>query len=163
MVDIRIVAIAGVSGSGKTTVGRYLAKLLQWPFWDGDDFHPETNIRKMQKGIPLTDNDRWPWLASIRNLISSTLETDRGAVIACSALKQSYRDYLDVPELQFVFLKGSYAQIDLRLRQRQQHFMPAELLASQFRELEEPTEALTFDVALSVEAIAQTIQQEFGL
>lgn len=165
MDNTRIVAIAGVSGSGKTTVGRYLAAQLGWQFWDGDDLHPEANIRKMQQGIPLTDDDRWPWLDAIRDRICHTLEAGEKAVITCSALKQVYRDRLshECPELTFVYLKGTYEQIYERVANRPRHFMPADLLASQFRDLEEPVGVLTLDVSENIEAIARAIWETLRL
>lgn len=165
MANTRIIAIAGVSGSGKTTVGRYLAEQLGWQFWDGDDFHPEANLEKMRQGVPLTDTDRWPWLAAIRDRMDGVLASGESAVFACSALKQSYRDRLarDCPPLTFVFLKGTYDQTYARVASRQKHFMPVDLLASQFQDLEEPIDGLTVEISSDVETIACTIQQALRL
>ena len=135
-----IVILMGVAGSGKTTVGRLLASALGWRFYEGDDFHPRANIDKMQRGIPLTDDDRWPWLQALRQVIDACQAQGTSAVMACSALKQTYRDYLmhGCDEVKLVYLKGSYALLYQRLAQRRGHFMPAGLLTSQFATLEEP-------------------------
>ncbi len=112
-----IVIMMGVSGSGKTTIGKPLAESLGWMFFEGDDFHPHTNVTKMAKGIPLSDNDRQPWLNAIRKLIKQLVNKDESAVIACSALKKVYRDFLeqDNEEVCFVYLKGDYELIRQRL------------------------------------------------
>jgi len=130
----------GVSGSGKTTIGRLLAQDLGWPFYDGDDFHPQANIDKMRQGIPLTDDDRDAWLTALRQQIETFIDNRQSAVLACSALKQAYRERLrgDRPEVRFIYLKGDYALIRQRLQGRQGHFMKADLLSSQFATLEEP-------------------------
>jgi gluconokinase len=143
-----VIILMGVSGSGKTTIGQRLAQELGWPFYDGDDFHPQANIAKMRQGVPLTDDDRHPWLAALRRLIDSVLAAKQSAVIACSALKRAYRDRLAGPHenVVFVYLKGSYEVIQQRLLERQGHFMRAGLLASQFETLEEPERALTMDI-----------------
>jgi len=134
-----IVIVFGVSGAGKTTIGKLLAQKLGWRFYEADDFHPRANIDKMQRGIPLTDEDRWPWLESLRELIKQRLEASENAVLACSALKRAYRERLRVSdEVKLVFLHGDYALIEKQLRQRRGHFMNLELLRSQFADLEEP-------------------------
>ena len=134
-----IVILFGVSGAGKTTVGKLLAQELGWRFYEADDFHSQANIDKMRRGIPLTDEDRWPWLESLRQLIKRSLEAGENAVLACSALKKAYRDHLGVStEVKFVFLRGDYALIAKQLRHRHGHFMNPALLRSQFAELEEP-------------------------
>jgi gluconokinase len=144
-----VLILMGVSGSGKTTIGQRLAHELGWPFYDGDDFHPQANIDKMRQGAPLTDDDRASWLGALRQLIDDMLAANQSAIIACSALKQAYRDRLAGPhqDVVFVYLKGSYALIRQRLLERQGHFMRAGLLASQFETLEEPERALTVDIA----------------
>lgn len=136
-----IVVMMGVSGTGKTTVGKALAKRLGWTFQDGDDFHPQANVAKMSSGRPLDDADRAPWLARIGAWISDQLAARRSGVIACSALKRTYRRDLSAgrPEVIVVFLKGSEPLIAARLERRRGHFMPAGLLASQFAALEPPT------------------------
>jgi gluconokinase len=156
-----IILLMGVAGSGKTTVGRLLANTLGWRFYEGDDFHPRVNIDKMQRGIPLTDADRWPWLQVLRNLLDACLAQGINAVMACSALKQIYRDYLmhGCDEVKLVYLQGSYDLLSQRLAQRQGHFMPKELLASQFATLEEPRQGLLVDVANTPEALVAVIRQ----
>jgi gluconokinase len=134
-----IVIVFGVSGAGKTTIGKLLAQEVGWHFYDADDFHSQANIQKMQSGIPLTDEDRWPWLQNLRQLIERSLEAGENAVLACSALKRAYCEQLRVSdEVKFVFLHGDYALIEKQLRQRRDHFMNPELLRSQFADLEEP-------------------------
>jgi gluconokinase len=160
-----IVILMGVSGSGKTTIGQLLAQDLGWRFADGDDFHPQANIDKMRGGIPLTDDDRAAWLAVLRTLIDSLMQQNQSAVIACSALKRSYRDRLQSADrsVYFVYLKGDYHLILQRLQQRQGHFMKADLLASQFATLEEPTGVLTADIAQDPRTIVNFIERELGL
>lgn len=146
----------GVSGSGKTTIGRALAHRLGWPFHDADDHHPAANVEKMRQGIPLTDVDRGPWLTALRKIIDASIDKGEPGVLACSALKQRYRDILSVPGLRFVHLRGDLATIRARMEGRQ-HFMPIKLLESQFLALEEPADAIVVDVALSVDAQVDTI------
>jgi gluconokinase len=140
----------GVAGSGKSTIGKMLAAELRCKFLDGDTLHGPENIRKMTQGIPLTDADRGPWLAAIHAHILESFQQGESLVVACSALKQRYRDTLSaaVP-LVFVYLKGSPELIRTRLLERQHHFMKADMLASQFADLEEPTSAITIDAAVS--------------
>jgi carbohydrate kinase (thermoresistant glucokinase family) len=156
-----VIILMGVSGSGKTTVGRLLASQLGWQFYEGDDFHPQANIDKMQQGIPLTDDDRWPWLAALRAVIDLCSAQGTNAVLVCSALKQSYRDYLmrDHHEITLVYLKGTYDLLYQRLAQRQGHFMPKDLLISQFATLEEPQQGLTVDVANAPERLVAEVRQ----
>jgi gluconokinase len=138
-----VLIVAGVSGSGKTTIGRLLAQRLNYAFRDADDFHPPENIAKMSRGEPLTDDDRAPWLDAIATWIGATLAADGRAVVTCSALKRSYRDRLvgQRRSVRLVFLKGDMALIARRLAARRGHFMPAQLLQSQFDALEEPQRA----------------------
>ena len=134
-----IVIVFGVSGAGKTTVGKLLGEELGWRFYEADDFHSPANMDKMHRGIPLTDEDRWPWLENLRELIKRSLEAGENAVLACSALKRAYRQRLRVSEeVKFVFLRGDYELIAKQLRHRRGHFMNPELLRSQFAALEEP-------------------------
>lgn len=146
--------IMGVSGSGKSTVGELLASQTGWPFHDGDDYHPPANVRKMSDGIPLNDEDREGWLRSLADLIE---QSDSPLVIACSALKESYRELLK--EAQFVFLDGPPGLVEERLRNRGGHFMPAALLESQFATLERPDDVLTLDIARSPEHLVSEISE----
>ena len=137
-----IVIVFGVSGAGKTTLGRMLADELGWKFYEGDDFHAQASIDKMHAGVPLTDEDRRPWLECLRGLIERCLAAKQNGILTCSALKKSYRSYLRVnEEVQFVYLRGSYELVANQLRQRHGHFMNPELLRSQFATLEEPEPA----------------------
>jgi gluconokinase len=154
----------GVSGSGKTVVGSELAARLGWPFEDADDFHPAANVDKMRRGVPLTDQDREPWLGSLCRAIRQWTADGRDVVLACSALRKSYRDALraavvDGGCMRVVYLKGRYEEIDRRLRLRGGHFMPESLLQSQFDTLEEPdsAEALVVDISPPVGAIVDSI------
>ena len=157
-----IIIIFGVSGSGKTTVGKLLAQELGWRFLEADDFHPAANIQKMRSGRPLTDEDRRPWLDCLRKQIEQLLSAGENAVIACSALKRAYRDRLRVgDEIRFVFLCGDYALIEKQLRSRHEHFMNAELLQSQFDALEKPRpdeHALTVALGRTPEEIVDEIE-----
>lgn len=156
--------VMGVSGSGKTTVGRLLAEKLHIPFLDGDDFHPKANIEKMEAGIPLTDSDRFGWLQILHDQAIKHLDT--GAVIACSALKKSYRDILKAgigQKTTVIYLKGSYAEIADRMRHRHGHFMPTALLQSQFDDLEEPIHAFTLDISDTPENLVQAIITAYNL
>jgi gluconokinase len=154
-----IVVVMGVSGSGKTTVGQQLASRLGYTFFDADDFHSQANIDKMSRGVPLTDDDRESWLDSMALVLRDCVEKKQSAVLACSALKQKYRDRLRVSDdLRFVYLRGSYEQILSRMQQRQ-HFMKPEMLASQFAALEEPKDAIVVDVALAPEVIVENVMR----
>jgi gluconokinase len=154
----------GVTGVGKTTVGRALAASLGWEFHDGDELHSETAKRKMHLGIALDDADRAPWLSALRQLIQGILSEGRNGVVACSALKQAYRDELVVdPKLvKIVYLKGSKEVIGERLRDRVGHFMNPDLLQSQFDTLEEPRDAFVVDVSMAPEAIVSAIRTRLG-
>src|SRR5687767_10998711 len=151
MIDTRFLIVMGVSGSGKTTVGEALASKLRWDFYDADDFHPPENITKMEQGIPLNDSDRAPWLASLHDLIESCLTRNRPGILACSALKERYRQALleGNDAVQLIYLKGSYKLLWSRMSARTDHYMKPEMLQSQFDVLEEPTNALTVDVSQS--------------
>lgn len=161
----RFFIMIGVSGCGKTSVGQLLARSLGWDFYDADDFHPPENVSKMANGIPLTDSDRAPWLASLHDLISSSLKADRPGVLACSALKERYRRQLmdDNEGVQLVHLKGSYDLIWSRMETRTDHYMKPHMLKSQFEALEEPVDALTIDIALPQEEIVQEIISNMSL
>jgi gluconokinase len=155
-----VIVIMGVAGSGKTTIGELLAARLQCTFLDGDSFHPPANIEKMSHGIPLTDEDRAPWLAAIHARIVDAVRADEQVIIACSALKQRYRETLarDVA-ITWVYLKGSVELIFARLQARAHHYMKAEMLASQISDLEEPNDAITVDISPPPEVIVERIQQ----
>jgi len=160
-----IVILIGVSGSGKTTIGQLLAEDLSWQFYEGDDFHPQANIDKMRQGTPLTDADRAPWLAALNRLIRDLVREGRSAVVACSALKQTYRDRLlkDTRDVRVIYLKGDYDLIRKRLQERRGHFMKANLLASQFDALEEPERVLAVDTAQEPETVVSLIKRELTL
>lgn len=151
--------VMGVSGSGKSSVGQSLAQSLGWNFYDADDFHPPENVAKMANGIPLDDSDRAPWLASLHDMISSTLKADRSGVLACSALKERYRQQLTDGNagVQIVYLKGSYDLIWSRMEKRKDHYMKPHMLKSQFDTLEEPTNTLVVDISLPINGIVQEI------
>ena len=136
-----MLVLMGVSGVGKTTIGKRLGRTLGWTFRDADEFHPADNIAKMSAGIPLTDNDRWPWLESIGHWLDLQRLHGGKAIVSCSALRRIYRDKLlhGRGDVKLVFLKGSKALIADRLQRRCDHFMPPALLDSQFKTLEEPT------------------------
>ena len=134
-----VVIIFGVSGAGKTTLGKLLARELGWAFYEADNLHSPANVEKMHASIPLTDEDRWPWLESLRELVKRSLAAGENAILACSALKKTYRDCLQVgADVRFVYLRGGYELIANQLRHRRGHFMSPALLQSQFTDLEEP-------------------------
>jgi carbohydrate kinase (thermoresistant glucokinase family) len=155
-----VVLIMGVSGSGKTTIGSSLAAELGWSFRDADDFHPPANIAKMSAGLPLTDEDRAPWLAAIRAHLDTCLARGENAVVTCSALKESYRQAVisDPARVKLVYLRGDFALLLQRLNQRQGHFMKESMLRSQFDALEPPRDALTLDVAQPPEKLIADIR-----
>jgi gluconokinase len=159
-----IVILMGVVGSGKTTIGKLLAAQLGWEFADADDFHPQANIDKIRQGISLTDEDREPWLERLQSAIVQWITEHRSAVLACSALKTSYRVELQVNnEVQFVYLKGSAALIAQRLHERHGHFANESILAGQFADLEEPTDAVTVDISDTPEQIVAEIRKGLHL
>lgn len=157
----------GPAGSGKTTVGELLAAHLSWEFDDGDDFHPPANIEKMSRGIPLTDEDRLPWLQSIRDAMREWLAQARNVVLACSALKRSYRELLGIgpnaKDVRLVYLKGSYDLLLERLHSRKGHYMKEQMLVSQLADLEEPENAITIDASKSREEIVSEIRRQLRL
>jgi gluconokinase len=160
-----VVILMGVSGSGKTTIGRRLAGELGWSFYEGDDFHPRANVEKLAAGVPLDDADRLPWLHALRAAIDRCLAAGESAVFACSALKRAYRQILgaDRPGVSLVYLRGSFDDIDRRLAGRHGHFMPRALLASQLAALEEPAGALAVDIGPSPDEIVHTIRRALGV
>jgi gluconokinase len=159
-----IVIIMGTTGSGKTTIGTLLAKRLAWEFVDADDFHPPANVEKMKHGIPLTDADREPWLKALHDKIVEWNGEQRNVVLACSALKQSYRDELRASsEVKFVYLKGSYELFSQRVLARKGHFAKQDLLASQFAALEEPADAIIADAERPPEELVAKVRKQLGL
>jgi gluconokinase len=162
-----IVIVFGVSGAGKTTIGKLLGEELGWRFYEADEFHPHANIEKMGRGIPLTDEDRWPWLDRLRELIKKCIEASENAVLACSALKRASREHLRISEeVKFVFLRGDYALIAKQLRRRPGHFMNPVLLRSQFADLAEPKpdeHALTIELGRTPQDLIEEIKTKLHL
>jgi gluconokinase len=159
-----IVLLMGTAGSGKTTVGELLASHLGWEFADGDNFHSPANIEKMSHGVPLDDNDRLPWLDSIRVAMTEWDTQRRNVVLACSALKRSYRERLQMNSgVKLVYLKGTYDLFRERLHARKGHYAGEQLLASQFADLQEPENAITVDVARTPEEIVTEIRKQLAL
>jgi gluconokinase len=153
----------GVVGSGKTTVGKLLAHQLGWQFADADDFHPPANIEKIRDGIPLDDCDRAPWLSALHKAIQQWNESRQNVILACSALKQSYRNQLRAGPVKFVYLKGSHELIAGRLRLREGHFASESILVSQFADLEEPDDALTVPIDQTPAEIVAKIRAQLKL
>jgi gluconokinase len=153
-----IVIVMGVSGSGESTTGGALARTLGWPFVEGDDLHPPANVAKMAAGIPLTDDDRWPWLDRIVDELRALSKTSPDIVVACSALKQCYRDRLaPAGDVRFVHLHGDRETIAARLATRHHRYMPATLLDSQFATLELPADAIVVDIRDDVDTQVRKI------
>ena len=151
----------GVAGSGKTTVGEALAAQLGWEFADADDYHPAANVAKMASGIPLTDEDRVSWLDRLRELILSWITANKNGVLACSALKQAYRDRLEMgPEVRVVYLKGARELFRERLLARHGHYMRESMLNSQLATLEEPSDAIVVEADAAVERIVADILEK---
>ena len=158
MREPKLYVIMGVSGTGKTTIGKLLAEAIDIPFFDGDDFHPRANLEKMESGRPLNDEDRHGWLVSLNQLLKSKKES--GAIVACSALKKSYRTILIeglTDQLKFIFLQGTFEEVKTRMEQRKGHFMPLELLQSQFETLEEPENAIKVSIRDAPSQILQKL------
>ena len=160
-----VIILMGVSGAGKSTVGARLARALGWTFLDGDELHPARNREMMNHGIALTDADRQPWLAAVRQSVERFLSAGANAVIACSALKESYRRRIvvDPSRVKVVCLKGPPELIASRLRDRSGHFMRPELLQSQFDALEEPRDAIAVEISASPDAIVASIRAQLGI
>ncbi len=152
-----IMLVMGVSGVGKTTIGSALARELGWRFIDADRYHPSANVAKMAAGIPLADEDRWPWLETLNRLVKK----EKNAVLACSALKEAYRSRITdgLARFEIVYLHGSFELIRARLAERPHHYMPASLLASQFATLEPPVRAISVDVAHPAQDCVRSIMQ----
>lgn len=161
---MKFLIVMGVSGCGKTSVARALAEKVGWNFYDADDFHPPENVARMKSGIALDDSDRAPWLASLHQLISSSLKGDLPGVLAFSALKENYRQQLVQGNdgVGFIYLKGSYDLIWSRMEKRTGHYMKPQMLQSQFKALEEPSNALTIDISMSVDDIVQQIVSDIS-
>lgn len=156
--------VMGVTGAGKTTVGSLLAAQLGWEFADADSFHPAANVEKMSQGIALTDADRAPWLAAMRSAIERWISEKKSAVLACSALKRSYRQELLIsPEVRLVYLRGSYESIARQLRARQGHFATEAILADQFANLEEPQDAIVIEVGEDPATMVKQIRDQLGV
>ncbi|MEB3180901.1 MAG: gluconokinase [Nostocaceae cyanobacterium] len=160
-----IIIIMGVSGSGKSTIGKMLAESLHWEFTDADAFHSSENINKMSSGIPLDDSDRIPWLQDLQRAIAAWLQVNKNIVLACSALKASYRQFLvlDEERIKLVYLRGSLEVITQRLQNRQNHFMSEKLLQSQFDALQEPENAICVDVCEAPQVIVQHLREALGI
>lgn len=157
--------VIGVSGSGKSTVGKLLSDRLNCQFYDADDFHPSSNIRKMNQGQPLTDSDRLPWLLELQKLIADALNEPKTAVLACSALKENYRKIIAgncSTKVTWIYLYGDYETIHSRLKERQDHFLDADLLCSQFETLEEPKNALIINVSEKPQEIVNQIMKQLS-
>ena len=163
---VAAIVVMGVSGAGKSTVGRIIAERLGCPFRDADSFHPQSNIEKMSRGEPLTDEDRWPWLRAIAAWIAEHRAAQTTCVVTCSALKRSYRDLLtdnQRADVRLVYLNGEFALIEARLKARIGHFMPSGLLRSQFDALEEPSpdeHAITVSIDATPEEIAARVLKQ---
>jgi gluconokinase len=159
-----IVIVMGVVGSGKTTIGTLLSSQLGWTFADADDYHPQSNVDKIRSGIPLTDEDREPWLDLLRAAILAWIAAGKNVVLACSALKRSYREKLsESPQVRFVYLKGTHALIAERLRSRRGHFAGESILSSQLADLEQPESAVTIDIRDSPEQIVAQIKRTLAI
>ncbi|GAC1516650.1 MAG: gluconokinase [Gemmatimonadaceae bacterium] len=171
MADARRVAaivVMGVAGAGKTAVGRSLARTLGWSFLDADDFHPIENVERMQQGIPLADADRTPWLEALRSAIAARVAAGEHVVLACSALRQAYRDVLassvgEQDVVHFVYLRATADLIAPRLARRRRHFFPPALLASQLEALEEPDDALWLDASRAPEDLVRQVARHLAL
>ena len=160
-----IVIIMGVSGCGKTTLGEKSAEKLGWPYLEADSFHPEANIQKMSSGHPLNDDDRWPWLAAIRERIGEFQRSGESAVFTCSALKESYRRFLGEglsEPVEWVYLRGTYETIHERMASRKNHYFKADMLKSQFADLEEPEYGLILDIDKPLEEKIQLLVDRFS-
>jgi gluconokinase len=159
-----VILVMGTTGAGKTTVGKLLAARLRWTFLDADDFHPPANIEKMKHGISLTDEDRIPWLERIHAELLRVSQSGKNSVLACSALKQSYRDQLSSElDMRIVYLRGTYEVMRHHIESRHGHFAGEAILAEQFADLEEPQNALVLDVLHSPEQLVNEIISKLGL
>lgn len=159
-----VILVMGAAGAGKTTVGRRLADELGWEFYDADDFHPRANVEKMARGLPLDDEDRGPWLESLRGVLREVLGRGGSAVLACSALKERYRERLLLDErVRLVYLKAERGLLLRRLAARRGHFMRAEMLDSQLAALEEPAPETHFDASADPAEVVAAVRRRLGL
>lgn len=159
-----VIVVMGVSASGKTTVGHLLAEDLGWTFYDADDFHSDSNVEKMSSGVPLDDEDRRPWLDSLRELIRECLSLGRDAVLACSALKERYRECLLIDgRVRIAYLKAERPLIRERLAERSGHYMKAGMLDSQFAALEEPEPSTHYDASRPPAELVREIRERLGV
>ncbi len=160
-----IIVIWGVSGCGKSTIAQLLAASLDCEFFDADDYHPEENREKMRAGIPLTDEDRWPWLEKLADILITQQQQEKSAILACSALRQIYRDKLSSGQenVAFVHLSGSFELISKRLSRREHEFMNSSLLHSQFDTLEPTSEGITISIDQTAESTCEEIRQKLAL
>lgn len=162
---IKVVVLMGVSGSGKTTIGRGFAEATGWAFEEGDRWHPPANIEKMRSGQPLGDADRWPWLDALAKAIGEWIGTDRPTILACSALKRAYRQRLSSgrPEVAFAYLKGTQDLVGSRVASRRHEYMPSTLLPSQFAALEEPADAIVLDIGDPPAVLISRLRDALGV
>jgi gluconokinase len=163
-----VLVIMGVSGSGKSTIAALLSERLGWTFEEGDSLHPKANVEKMAAGIPLTDEDRWPWLAKVADWIDGRLDTDENGIITCSALKRTYRNVLNRrgSGVEFVYLAVNRVELEERVEHRPGHFMPASLLDSQLDTLEPPAHsepAIEVDASTDPQLVVDRILRQLGL
>lgn len=158
-----VIVLSGVAGAGKTTIGQALARRLQFEYFEGDDFHPPANRAKMHAGTPLTDDDREPWLLALSALISDLISSGVDSVLACSALRRSYRDLLARDGVRFVYLQVPFEVACERLQKRTGHFFEPHLLATQFEALEEPEEGIAVDAAQPVDGVVEDILRALRL
>ena len=164
-VACRVIILMGVTGCGKTTIGQLLSKKMEWSYHDADDFHPKANVDKMASGVPLEDQDRWPWLDRLSVCVGDWIRSETGAVLACSALKEVYRKRLisGRKEVAVVHLVGNRELIAERLEKRLDHYMPTSLLESQFQTLEPPSDAIIADITKTPEEIVRYILSSLKL
>ncbi|HLH08266.1 MAG TPA: gluconokinase [Terriglobales bacterium] len=159
-----VILVMGVSGSGKTTIGQLLSAQMNWPFLDGDSLHSAANVAKMAAGIPLTDEDRRPWLESLHEVIQGWITQHKNGIIASSALKKTYRQILVTgPDVKVVYLHGSYELIYQRMQHRPGHYMKADMLQSQFAALEEPVNAIVVDITPPADQIVAEIRRRLAI
>jgi gluconokinase len=153
-----IFIVMGVSGSGKTTVGKTVSSQFGWKFYEGDEYHPAKNMEKMKNGIPLNDKDRLPWLLCLKKIIEEALENKENIIISCSALKEAYRKILKINnDVKFIYLKGSYDLVKKRMEERGSHFFKPAMLKSQLDDLEEPKDVIEIDISGSKDSVVKDV------